>query len=148
MCITPLLEIEPEKYTPQYVIFVEDETITILNKIFTKLHYFTYGQKVFENEANEIVKLLIQQITMNKVEALNALISFGEFKVREGKFSRMPKGLLIQMTTLNSWLYDENDPFSKLENIKYYQELKEELKSGYFERIITDYILNNGKQKG
>ena len=76
-------------------------------------------------------------------EALNALISFGEFKVREGKFSRMPKGLLIQMTTLNSWLYDENDPFSKLENIKYYQELKEELKSGYFEKIITDYILNN-----
>lgn len=76
-------------------------------------------------------------------DALKALISFAEFKVREGKFSRMPKGLEIQMTALSSWLYDEDDPFSKLENIKYYQELKNDLNSGYFENIITKYILNN-----
>ena len=50
---------------------------------------------------------------------------------------------LIQMTALSSWLYDEADPFSKLENIKYYQELKNDLTNGYFENIITEYILNN-----
>ncbi|MDE7162409.1 MAG: insulinase family protein [Anaeroplasmataceae bacterium] len=76
-------------------------------------------------------------------EALKSLITFAEFKVREGKFSYMPKGLEIEMSCLNSWLYDENQPFSKLENLKYYQELREDIDHGYFEKIITDLILNN-----
>ena len=51
-------------------------------------------------------------------EALLSLIQYAEFKVREGKFSYMPKGLEIEMTALSSWLYDENQPFHKLENLK------------------------------
>lgn len=76
-------------------------------------------------------------------EALKSLINYQEFKVREAKFGQMPKGLEIEMSCLSSWLYDEEQPFSKLENLKYYQELREDIEKGYFEKIIEDYILNN-----
>ena len=76
-------------------------------------------------------------------EAIKSLINFQEFKAREDKFGRMPKGLNIQMVCLNSWLYDEEDPFSKVDAIKYYEELRRDLENGYFEEIIEKYILNN-----
>lgn len=76
-------------------------------------------------------------------ESLKSLINYEEFKAREGKFSYMPKGLEHEMTCLNSWLYSEDLPFSKLEKLKYYQELRDDLDKGYFEKIIENYILNN-----
>lgn len=76
-------------------------------------------------------------------EALLSLIKYAEFKVREGKFSYMPKGLEIEMTALSSWLYDEAQPFNKLENLKYYEELKQDVYNGYFEDIIKECIINN-----
>ena len=39
------------------------------------------------------------------------------------------------MICLNSWLYDENNPFSKVEAIQYYDELRKDLEEGYFEGI-------------
>ena len=76
-------------------------------------------------------------------DAIRSLINYQEFKAREDKFGRMPKGLNIQMVCLNSWLYEENDPSSKVEVIKYFDELRKALDEGYFEEIIEKYILNN-----
>lgn len=76
-------------------------------------------------------------------DSLKSLINYEEFKAREGKFSYMPKGLEVEMTCLNSWLYSEDLPFAKLEKLKYYQELREDLDKGYFEKILVDLILNN-----
>ena len=76
-------------------------------------------------------------------EALKSLINFQEFKVREGKFGQFPKGLELEINCLSSWLYSEDEPFSKLENLKYFPELRKDIENGYFEKIITDYILNN-----
>lgn len=78
-------------------------------------------------------------------ESLLSVINYQEFKCREQGFSsRMPKGLLLEMTSLSSWLYDDNDPFSKLESLKYYTELRKDMENGYFETIIDKYLLNNG----
>lgn len=98
-----------------------------------------------EQEFIDLVDSTLKDILAKGLDhkALSSLINYQEFKVREGKFGRMPKGLEIEMNSLNSWLYDENQPFSKLENLKYYQELKDDLDKGYFEKIVTDYILNN-----
>ena len=75
---------------------------------------------------------------------LESLINFAEFKAREKSFSmRMPKGLDIEMTCLSSWLYSNEQPFSKLEVLKYYKELRNELNTHYFEDIIEKYILSN-----
>lgn len=76
-------------------------------------------------------------------EAIKSLINYEEFKVREAKFGQWPRGLKMEINCLSSWLYDENQPFSKLENLKYYQELREDIDNGYFENIISKYILNN-----
>lgn len=77
-------------------------------------------------------------------ETLRSLLNFAEFKARERSFSsRMPQGLDIEMTCLNSWLYSEDQPFNKLEVLTYYRQLREELDSGYFENIIETYFLRN-----
>ena len=77
-------------------------------------------------------------------EALLANINFFEFKSREDLFSpRMPKGLNIILRSLDSYLYDDKLPYLKLIELKYYDELREDLKTDYFENIIKDYILNN-----
>lgn len=75
-------------------------------------------------------------------EALKSLINYKEFKVREGKHN-MPAGLIAEMTSLSSWLYSEDQPFAKLESLKYFKELKDDLNTGYFESIIKDDFLNN-----
>lgn len=75
-------------------------------------------------------------------EALLSLINYQEFKSREGLFGRYPKGLSIEMTMLNSWLYDEDDAWSKVNDLPYYDELRRSVDEGYFEQIIKDYLLN------
>ena len=69
-------------------------------------------------------------------------INYYEFKAREGKFSYAPRGLDYITAMLGEWLYDE-DPCLGLEKIKYFVELKEDLKKGYFEKVIEEYLLNN-----
>ena len=98
-----------------------------------------------QQEFINLIDSSLKEILANGLdhEAIRSLINFQEFKAREDKFGRMPKGLNIQMVCLNSWLYDEENPFSKVEAIQYYDELRNDLDNGYFEQIIEKYILNN-----
>ena len=90
---------------------------------------------------DELKKILSEGLDK---EALLANIKYFEFKAREDLFSaRMPKGLNIILRSLDSYLYDDNAVYSKLIELKYYDELKEDLKTNYFENIIEKYILNN-----
>ena len=55
-----------------------------------------------------------------------------------------PKGLMIQISGISTWLYDDNEPFKGLESLEIYKELKNDLlNSRYFEDLIDEYILNN-----
>ena len=97
-----------------------------------------------ENKEKEFIELVdqkLKEILKQGLdhEALRSLINYNEFKVREGKFSYMPKGLEIEMTCLNSWLYSEDLPFAKLENLKYFRRAKNEIV--YRSRLITSRIL-------
>ena len=98
-----------------------------------------------EQEFIDLIDSTLKDILAKGLDhnALRSLINYQEFKVREGKFGRFPKGLEIEMNCLSSWLYDEDLPFAKLENLKYYQELRDDIEKGYFEKIIEDCILNN-----
>ena len=94
--------------------------------------------KIIDEELRNLVKNGLDK------KALIALLNNAEFKARERAFSpRFPQGLNIGLSVLSSWLYDDNDVYSKLEVVHYYKELKEEVNSGYFENIIDKYILNN-----
>lgn len=98
-----------------------------------------------EKKFIEVVDHTLKELVQNGLnhEDLKSLINFQEFKVREGKYDSYPKGLDVELTCMSSWLYSEDLPFSKLENLKYFDELRKDLEEGYFEKIIEDYILNN-----
>ena len=76
-------------------------------------------------------------------KALLNLINYNEFKIREGGFGSMPRGLNIILTSLSSFLYDSSDPYSRLELLEHYDSLRKDLANGYFEQVLKEYIITN-----
>ena len=76
-------------------------------------------------------------------KTLEAGINFYEFKYREADFGAYPKGLIYGLQCFDSWLYREDDPFMHLEFEDTFAYLKAHKKDGYFEALITDYLLNS-----
>ncbi len=93
--------------------------------------------KIIEDTLNELVKNGINERT------LAAGINYYEFKYREADYGPYPKGLMYYLTMMDSWLYDESKPFIHIEAGDTFKELKEDAKNGYFEKLISEYILDN-----
>lgn len=92
--------------------------------------------QVIEKTLRDIVKKGLDQKT------LLAAINHDEFQYREADYGRTPKGLVYSLTSLDTWLYG-GKPWEYLECEQYYQELREDLKHGYFEHLIEEYLLDN-----
>ena len=73
-------------------------------------------------------------------KALMAGLNYDEFKYREADFGRFPKGLLYGLQVLDSWLYDEAEPFMHLQAIQTYDFLRKQIGTGYFEDLIKKYL--------
>ena len=65
-------------------------------------------------------------------KALLAGISASEFRYREADFGQFPKGLLYGIQCLDSWLYDDMQPFMHVEALDTYHFLREQVETGYF----------------
>lgn len=76
-------------------------------------------------------------------KAIAAGINYLEFRFREADYSSYPKGLMYAMDALESWLYDDEQPFLYLQILPLFETLKEKSDSGYFEELIRIYLLNN-----
>lgn len=76
-------------------------------------------------------------------QALRAGISSLEFRFREADYGQFPKGLLYGIICMDSWLYDEENPFLHLEALSVYRYLKEQIDTGYFEDLVQKYFLDN-----
>ncbi len=76
-------------------------------------------------------------------KALRAGLNYYEFKYREADFGSYPKGLMIGLQALDSWLYADDKPFIHVEANDTFAELKKELETGYFEGLIRRYLLQN-----
>ena len=78
-------------------------------------------------------------------KALQAGINYYEFRYREADFGSYPKGLMYGLQMMDSWLYDENQPFLHLLALDRFAELKKHAKkgSGYFENLVQTWLLNN-----
>lgn len=76
-------------------------------------------------------------------KSLRAAINFYEFRYREADFGQFPKGLLYGLRAMSGWLHDDHKPFLHLKDSTAYTFLKEKIGSGYYEKIIKDYLLDN-----
>ena len=74
---------------------------------------------------------------------LKAALNYYEFKYRESDYGPYPKGLMYYLNMMDSWLYDENKPFIHVQEGTIFDELKNEISNGYFEKLIDKYLLSN-----
>ena len=93
----------------------------------------------------QIIESTLQKLAEEGLnqKALLAGINSSEFKFREADFGNYPKGLIYGLQCLDSWLYDEKQPFVYLEVLDVFRDLKEKVAQGYFEQLIRTCFLEN-----
>lgn len=93
----------------------------------------------------EIIQKTLKDLVKNGInrEALLAGINSSEFRFREADFGQFPKGLLYGIQCLDSWLFEDMEPFMHLQCLDTFRFLKEQVNTGYFENLIEKYLLNN-----
>ena len=75
-------------------------------------------------------------------EHLGAMLDNLEFKLRERDFGGMPKGLVLGLTILESWLYG-GDPAAELQIGELFTSLHKKLEEGWFEELLERMLLKN-----
>ncbi len=100
---------------------------------------------VKEQEFLDTIQVVLMELVEKGMDkkALLAGINYFEFKYREADFGSYPKGLIYGLTALDSWLYDEREPFMHLEANETYRKLRQAVEEGYFEGLIQKYLLDN-----
>lgn len=73
-----------------------------------------------------------------RTSELVAILNQAEFRYREGS---EPSGLIYATESYKSWMYG-GDPAMYLECGKFYEELRKEADSGYFENLLKEDLLN------
>lgn len=92
---------------------------------------------IIEETLQKLVKEGLNQ------DALLAGINSTEFRFREADYGQFPKGLLYGLQCMESWLFDDTKPFIHLECLDTLQFLREQMNTGYFEKLIQKYLLDN-----
>ncbi len=97
-----------------------------------------------KEEFLNVIRTTLEEIVKNGVpeRSLRAAINSAEFRYREADFGSWPKGLMMNMMALGSWLFDDNAAFTYLKVNDVYAELKKEIGTGYYEELIRKYLLN------
>lgn len=92
-----------------------------------------------------IVKKVLEDQVKNGVDpkSLEASLNNSEFRFREADFGGFPKGLIYGLNLFDTWLYDDDQPFTVLHSLKVYQDVRKKIGSGYFEELIQKYLLSN-----
>lgn len=93
----------------------------------------------------EIIENTLSELVKNKInrKSLQAAINYYEFKHKEGNFGRFPKGLMLGLNAYGTWLYDDSKALTLFELNEVFDSLKEKLDTGYFEKLVKEYILDN-----
>lgn len=105
------------------------------------------GKNVSEDKRERFYEVINETLTRLTSEGLpehlvRGALQVKEFELREGDASGYSKGLFYALAAMKSWLYDAS-PFIYLEYETILESLKSEQGTGYFEKLIKDYLLNN-----
>ncbi len=76
-------------------------------------------------------------------KSLLASINYFEFKHKEGNYGRFPKGLMLGLNAFGTWLYDDTKALDLFTLNYVFDELKNDIETGYFEKLVKEYILAN-----
>lgn len=92
-----------------------------------------------------VIETVLSDIVKNGIDkkALEAGINYHEFRYREADFGNYPKGLMYGLQMLDSWLYDDREPFMHIEALDTFEFLKRKVGTAYYEELIQKYLLNN-----
>ncbi len=103
------------------------------------------GEAHRKDEFVQVIKETLQGIVKNGLDekALQAAINYFEFRIKEADFGSYPKGLMYGLQILDSWLYDDEKPFIHICTGETFAFLKEQIGTGYYEKLIEDYLINN-----
>jgi hypothetical protein len=124
------------------------EVYSVYNNGIYQPYFSIVAKNARESQREEFISV-IEQVLADVVKkgldkkALAAAINYFEFKYREADFGSYPRGLMLGLQSLDSWLYDESAPFMHIEANQTFERLKESIETGYFEGLIKDFILDN-----
>lgn len=76
--------------------------------------------------------------------SVHAALNRMEFEFREADYGQFPKGLMYALECLNSWTYDDSQPFLHLNALSVIEWLRSQVEHGYFEGLIREHFLSNG----
>lgn len=98
-----------------------------------------------QKEFEDIIKNTLSDIVKNGInkKAFLAGINYFEFKYKEADFGSFPKGLMLGLQAMDSWLYDDSKPFIHIESGEIFKNIRQKVESGYFEELIDTYLLKN-----
>ena len=96
----------------------------------------------------DVIRETLETLAENGLDqrALASGINYLEFRFREADYASYPKGLIYGIDMMDSWLYDDDQPFAYLKELAVFDELKKEAGQGYFEELIRTKLLNNPHQ--
>lgn len=96
----------------------------------------------------EVIRGTLEELAENGLDrrALASGINYLEFRFREADYASYPKGLIYGIDMMDSWLYDDDQPFAYLKELAVFDELKQDAGCGYFEELIRTKLLNNPHQ--
>ena len=94
-----------------------------------------------------IIKAELNKLISNGIDekALLAGLNSAEFRYREADFGSYPKGLIYGLQCMDSWLYDDKEPFLHLEAGETFAYLRKQLEqhTGYFEKLAKQWLSDN-----
>lgn len=111
--------------------------------------FFTIMAKNSNREKKEEFLNIIRTVLKEQADqginqkSLRAGINSYEFRYREADYGQFPKGLLLGIKCLDSWLYEDSQPFLHLEELEVIEFLKTQVETGYFEELVRKYLLDN-----
>ncbi|MDO5336542.1 MAG: insulinase family protein [Eubacteriales bacterium] len=98
-----------------------------------------------KSEFTSTIAQVLTDIAENGIDkkAVLAGINYLEFRYREADFSSYPKGLMYGLDILETWLYNDKEPFAAVKLLDIFAELKTAVSEGYFENLIRTGLLEN-----
>ena len=98
-----------------------------------------------KDEFVKIIQTTIKDLIKNGIskEAIEAGLNSSEFRYREADFGQFPKGLFYCIQSMDSWIYNEKEPFVHIDSLDTYAFLREQIGTDYYEKILDKYFIQN-----